>query len=81
MCPIVYFRAKPSKKATCATAVIILVPPDAPSTNRTLSSARRSSIMIGAMLDIGLLPGSIKFDSDGLRWNTFTRLGVEKSSI
>lgn len=48
---------------TVATAVVILVPPDAPDTCITFPLP--STQMVGVIDDMGLLPGSIKLDSDG----------------
>ena len=60
-------------------AVVILVPPEAPTTKRTTPSLSKN--IDGAVEDWGRFPGSIMFDSDGSTPNAFFSPGVEKSSI
>ena len=60
-------------------AVVIFVPPDAPTTKRTTPSLSRN--IVGAVEDWGRFPGEIMFDSDGSTPNAFFLPGVEKSSI
>ena len=50
-------------KLTDATADIILGPPDAPITSRTLLS--ESVIMVGDIDDMGRAPGLIRLNFDG----------------
>lgn len=50
---------------TKATAVVILVPPEAPITNLALPAA--SEIMLGVMEERGLLPGAMKLAGEGAR--------------
>lgn len=50
---------------TCATPLIIFEPPEAPEIIFTLPSL--SIIIVGDMDDNGLLPGLIKFASDGMK--------------
>jgi len=64
---------------TSDVAVVILVPPDAPAT--ILTSPFLSTNIEGAVEDMGLLPGTIKFAGDGDTPNALITLGVEKSSI
>jgi hypothetical protein len=58
---------------------MILEPPEAPKTRRTLLLL--STTIIGDIEDIGLFPGLIKFALDGAKPNEFDIFGVEKSSI
>ena len=60
-------------------ADMILEPPEAPSTKRTLLSL--STIIMGDMDDRGLFSGSMKFASDGKKPNAFAKPGEEKSSM
>lgn len=50
---------------TKATAVVILVPPDAPMTNLALPP--ESTIMVGHIEDIACFPGSMKLADEGDR--------------
>ena len=66
-------------KITCAMAVTILEPPDAPNTSTTLSSS--FTMINGDIDDNGLFFARIKFASDGTKPNELTRPGEEKSSM
>ena len=60
-------------------AVVILVPPEAPTTKRGTHSLSRN--MVGVIEDMGRLKGSIKLLSEGSTPKAFFVPGVEKSSI
>ena len=60
-------------------AVVILVPPEAPTTKRGTPSLSRN--MVGVIEDMGRLKGSIKLLSEGSTPKAFFVPGVEKSSI
>ena len=60
-------------------AVVILVPPEAPTTKRGTHSLSRN--MVGVIEDMGRLKGSIKLLSEGSTPKAFFAPGVEKSSI
>ena len=60
-------------------AVVIFVPPEAPTTNRGTPSLSRN--MEGVIEDMGRLKGLIKLLSDGSTPKAFFLPGVEKSSI
>jgi len=60
-------------------AVIIFVPPEAPTTKRGTPSLSRN--MVGDIEDMGRLKGSIKLLLDGSTPKAFFVPGVEKSSI
>lgn len=59
--------------------VVILVPPEAPTTNSTCPS--ESATILGHIEDRGLFPGLMKFAAEAGTPKEFTVLGVEKSSI
>lgn len=64
---------------TKAMAVVILVPPEAPTTKR--GTPLLSTNIVGDMEDRGRFPGAIKLLSDGSTPKKFFLPGVEKSSI
>lgn len=68
-----------TEQLTKAVEVVILVPPEAPTTNLTCPS--ESATILGHMEDSGLFPGLMKFEAEAGTPKEFTVLGVEKSSI
>ena len=64
---------------TCATAVVILIPPAAPRTMR--ASPFSSRIIVGHIEERGRFPGLTKLALDGSNPFKFPVLGKEKSSI
>lgn len=64
---------------TKAVAVVILVPPEAPTTNLTCPS--ESATILGHMEDRGRFPGLMKFAADAGTPKWLVVFGVEKSSI
>lgn len=64
---------------TRAVVVVILVPPAAPTTK--IASPFSSTTTLGHIDDMGLFPGTIKFDGDGGTPNLLIKPGAEKSSI
>ncbi len=60
-------------------AVVILVPPEAPTARR--GTPFPSTNMVGVIEDMGRFPGSIKLLGDGATPKKFFFPGVEKSSI
>ena len=73
----IHHDSKP--KLTCATDVVMIVPPAAPIVINTLPFL--SSMITGTAEDCGLLPGLMKLAGDGGRPNSFVTLGALKSSI
>ena len=62
-----------------ATAVVILVPPAAPTIQIAFPS---SSVTIVGLMELkGLFPGFMKLAGEGGRLNLLVMLGYEKSSI
>lgn len=66
------------EKITNATAVVILVPPDAPRTSRTWSPP---NTIVGHMDDKDILPGANLFAGDQPKPKKFWNCGNEKSSM
>ena len=64
---------------TSEIAVVIFVPPEAPTTSR--GTPLESTNIDGLMEDIGRFPGAIKLLLDGSTPKKFFSPGVEKSSI
>lgn len=64
---------------TCATAVVIIDPPDPPAISRTFEFL--SKMITGTELDKGRLSGFIKLTSEGGNPNSFVIFGELKSSI
>ena len=71
---------KRTLRMACAVAVVMRVPPDAPTTMRTRPVAL-STTMVGDDDDRGRLKGRMKFALDGCRPKAFVMLGELKSSI
>ena len=68
-----------ARVVTRAVAVVILVPPLAPTTSATCPSGRTRTE--GLMLDNGRFPGLMKLAGDGDTPKSLVMLGNEKSSI
>lgn len=66
-------------RLTKAVEVVILVPPEAPTTNLTCPS--ESATILGHMEDRGRFPGLMKFAADAGTPKWLVVFGVEKSSI
>ena len=73
-----YFIVSPLK-LTCATDVVMMVPPAAPIVIKTFPFL--SSTIAGTAEDCGLLPGLMKLTGDGGSPNSFVTCGALKSSI